>query len=225
MKKLLLLAAVVLCSLGHAQNKGASPSKAKDWRFGIKAGLNIANLTNTDETGISVSSRTGVNTGIYLHHKFGGKWAFQPELLYTTQGNIQRGSSQGIDVKITYMLDYIAVPLMFKYYPAKNFNLEFGPQLAFIVSKKLKGEGNGQSLTYDLDDFFAANGLDIKTNTFDLALNFGLGYELDNGLNFSGRYSLGMIKIFKGSDAVDSNGNDQIIKNSVFSFGLGYTFK
>lgn len=225
MKNLFLTAALLVCGLGMAQTDSPSKSGSSPVKFGLKVGVNFANLTNTDDAVTGVSIRTGINIGGYLNYKFANKFAFQPELLYSTQGNIQNGSSQGISIKATYMLDYITVPLMLKYYTSKKFNVEFGPQLAFIVSKKIKAEGNGQSFTYDFDDFFAANNINAKTNTFDLSLNFGLGCELNSGINFSGRYSLGMIKVFKGADVVDSYGNDQVIKNSVFSFGMGYTFK
>jgi len=225
MKNLFVTAMLLVFGLTMAQNSSPSKGSKTPIKFGLKLGLNIANLTNTEDGTSSISPRTGVNLGGYLHYKFADKWAFQPELLYSTQGNIQRGVSQGTDVKITYMLDYIAVPLMFKYYPAKSFNVEFGPQLSFIVNKKVKGEANGQSYTNDIDDLFAANNINAKVNTFDLGLNFGLGYELKNGINFSGRYTLGMLKVFKGADVVYSNGSEQVIKNSVFSFGMGYTFK
>ncbi|WP_264521383.1 porin family protein [Flavobacterium sp. N1994] len=221
MKNLFVTAMLLVFGLTMAQNSSPSKASKTPIKFGLKLGLNIANLTNTEDGSSSVSPRTGINLGGYLHYKVAEKWALQPELLYTTQGNIVQSNN----VKVTYMLDYIAIPLMAKYYPAKGFNVEFGPQLSFIVSKKAKGESNGQSTTIDLDELFAASNLNAKVNTFDLGLNFGLGYELKNGINFSGRYTLGMLKVFKGADVVYSNGSEQVIKNSVFSFGMGFTFK
>lgn len=225
MKNLFLITSILICCFVNAQNSTVANPNVKPLKVGIKTGINIANLTNTDEPGISSSSRIGFNLGVYLNYKFSDKLGFQPEVLYTTQGNVLKGSSDGMDLKMTFMLDYIAIPLMIKYYPAKNFNLEFGPQLAFNVNKKVKAESGGETVTIDLDELFAASGLDSKTNTFDFGLNFGMSYELGNGLNFNGRYSLGMIKVFEGSDVVKSDGSPQNIKNSVFSFGLGYTFK
>lgn len=225
MKKLFLITAILVCSIGTAQNQQETKPASKPLKYGLKLGLNFAKLTDSESGTSDTSPRNGLNVGVYLNYKFSDKFAFQPELLYTAQGMIEEGTSDGIDIKLTYKLDYIAIPLMIKYYPVKNFNFEFGPQLAFNVKKELEAKGNGQTLDFDLDDFFNDNGIDAKTNTFDLALNFGLGYELENGLNFSGRYSLGLTKVFEGSDVVDDNGNAQNIKNSVFTFGLGYTFK
>lgn len=224
MKKILVMAAILVSAMSVAQDDVTTKATAQPVKFGLKLGLNIASLTDFEDVGSDTKSRTGVNIGAYVHYKFSNKFAFQPEVLYTTQGAIQEGVSEGINLKITYKLDYIAVPLMIKYYPTKNFNVEFGPQLAFNVKKELEGKGNGETVTWDIDRFFEINNLEVKTNTFDLGLNFGLGYELDNGMNFGARYSLGLIKVFEGSDVVSSSGSAQNIKNSVFSFGVGYTF-
>ncbi len=225
MKNLFLIAAILICSLGSAQNNAVENSNGKSLKFGLKGGINIASQTDSRETGIGMEPRIGFNIGGYLNYKFTDDFALQPEIFYTTQGNRFYQYIDGVKLDLIFMLDYIAVPLMIKYYPSKNFNLEFGPQMAFNVNKKIKLKAEGQTLTYDIDDFFSSGGLDFKTNTFDFGLNFGMGYELDNGLNFNGRYSLGMTKVFEGSDVVRSDGTPQNIKNSVFSFGLGYSFK
>lgn len=217
--------AILISSIAIAQDNLTTNTTSNPVKFGLKLGINFAKLTDSEDSGdIDSKARVGVNVGGYIFYKFSKKFAFQPELLYTTQGLVNEGQSEGNEFKITYKLDYIAIPLMFKYYPAKNFNVEFGPQLSFNVSKKIQAKGYGESVTYDLDEFFDANDIDAKTNTFDLGLNFGLGYELDNGFNFGARYSLGMIKVIEGADLVDSYGNSENIKNSVFTFGVGYTF-
>ena len=224
MKNQFLMAALLICSIGIAQVKSQSKTASKPLQYGLKLGINSAKLTNSDG-GVTASPRIGINMGSFLNYRFTEKFAFQPELLYTTQGIINKGTVEGTSIKITYKLDYIALPLMMKFYPAKDFNLEFGPQVGFNVKKELEVKANGQSQSFDLDDFFSSNGIEAKTNTVDFALNFGLGYEIANGLSLNGRYTLGLTKVFEGADVVDENGNVQKVKNSVFTFGLGYTFK
>ncbi|WNM18136.1 porin family protein [Flavobacterium capsici] len=224
MKKLLVLVAVFVSSLAIAQGNTNTSSSSKPVKFGLKLGFNLAKLTDSESADVETKSRIGVNIGGFLYYKFSEKFAFQPELVYSTQGLVQQGSSEGINVDITYRMDYILLPLMVKYYPAKDFYIELGPQLGFNVKKELEAEGNGQSLTWDTDDFFDQNNIDAKTNTFDFGLNFGLGYEFKNGLGIGGRYALGLTKVFEGNDVVDGNGSSQNIKNSVFSLGLAYRF-
>ena len=224
MKNSFLLAVLLFTSLTFAQNKPQTNVVSKKVKYGLKLGLNISKLTDFN-TGNSISSRTGLNIGGYLNYKFNNKLAFQPELLYTAQGVVEQGVSNGINLKLKYKLDYLAIPLMLKFYPNKNFNIEIGPQFSYNVKNELEAKGNGQTLNFDLDDFYADNGIDAKTNKFDLALNFGLGYELNNGINFAARYSYGLTKVLKGSEVTDLNGNSLNIKNAVITFGLGYTFK
>jgi hypothetical protein len=224
MKNIFLTATILINCIAFSQTNLDSKSNSKSLSFGIKAGINVANFTDFKEPGYNTSPRTGFNVGGYLNYKFSEKIAIQPELIYSTQGSVTEGFASGINVKASYLLDYIAVPVMFKYYATKNFSLEFGPQFSFNISKKLKGESAGTTLTFDLDQFLIDNGLNAKVNTFDFGLNLGLGYQLNNGLNFNGRYTLGMIKVIDGADVVKSDGTEQNIKNSIISLGLGYTF-
>ena len=165
MKKLLLSAAFAVCSV-IAVN-------AQEVKFGVKAGPQITNLSgdNYDD----VDSKFGFHVGVYANMKFGGdQFAFQPELLYSTQdGKIDE---EGIDIK--YNFNYLNVPLMVKWYAYEGFNVEFGPQVGFNMSAKAKGDALG----FDIDE-------DIEENeTIDFGLNIGAGYELESGLNFGIRY-------------------------------------
>ncbi|MEO8515093.1 MAG: porin family protein [Flavobacterium sp.] len=224
MKNLYLMAALLVCSMGIAQNRTATKSSSNPVKFGLKLGVNIAKLTDSEGENMTTTPRTGINAGFYVNCKFADAFAFQPELLYTTQGINQKGFYGGTEVKTKYKFDYIAVPLMIKYYPNKNFNIEFGPQLGFMVNKEIEGKVFGETRSYDLDDFFKANGVKAKTNTFDFSLNFGVGTELENGLNFGARYSLGMTKVFEGRDITDIYGKPSDVRNSVFTFSMGYSF-
>ena len=225
MKKKFLFGTLLFCCIGFAQVKSATSSGSKVVKFGLKAGINSARLTDFENAGYTLTSRIGFNIGGYLNVNLNDKFVFQPELLYTTQGIVQNQVVSGTNIEITYKLDYIAVPLMIKFYPTPKFNIEFGPQLAFIVNKEFQGKGNGQTVNFEMDSFFQQNNIRLKTNTLDFALNLGLGYEIAKGLNLNGRYSIGTTKVFEGADNVDSNGNQSSVRNMVLSFGLGYTFK
>ncbi len=225
MKNQFLVVLILLCSFGFAQIKQGSNRGSKSIKFGLKAGVNLSSLSDLESPGYTLSSRTGLNIGGYLNVNFNEKFVFQPEILYTTQGIIQNQVVSGTNIEITYKLDYIAVPLMIKFYPTPKFNLEFGPQLAFIVNKEIQGKGNGQTVNFEMDSFFQQNNIKLKTNTFDLGLNFGLGFEIVKGLNLNGRYSIGTTKVFEGADNLDKNGNQASVRNKVLSFGLGYTFQ
>lgn len=188
MKKLLLSAAFAVCSV-IAVN-------AQEVKFGVKAGPQLTNLTGNDAFN-EADSKFGFHAGVYANMKFGGdQFAFQPEILFSTQG--AKIDILGEDIK--YNLTYFNIPLMLKWYAYEGFNVEFGPQVGFNLSGKAKFDGE----SYDLDEIEA----------IDFGLNIGAGYELENGINFGIRYGLGLTEITKEAGP----------KNSVFSLGIGYTF-
>ena len=90
---------------------------------------------------------------------------------------------------------------MGKYYIAKGFSVEAGPQFGLLLSGKYED-------------------VDVKDNfkTVDFGVNLGLGYKLNNGLNFGARYDLGL------SNINNVNGNSDKFKNAVLQVSVGYFF-
>ena len=183
MKKILTLA--VLTVLGFTN------VNAQKIQFGVKGGLNFANISgdNTKDIGAVTSFNFGVLSEIPISDKF----SFQPELVYSGQG-------YGFNDN-TIALGYLNVPLMGKYYVAKGFSVEAGPQIGYLFSAKNEN--------IDLKDSF---------KTVDLGLNFGLGYKLNNGLNFGARYNMGLSNINKADNSSNKN------TNGVLQLSVGYFF-
>ncbi|MDQ6527699.1 porin family protein [Flavobacterium sp. LHD-85] len=164
---------------------------AQEIKFGAKAGLNFATISedNTENADFVTSYNIGIMSEIPLSEKF----SFQPEIMYSRQGY-----SFNNDV---IAMNYLNIPLMGKYYVTKGFSLEAGPQIGFLLSAK-----NEKT---DVKDSF---------NTFDFGVNFGLGYKLENGLNFGVRYNLGLTDINNVDNSSIKN------KNGVFQVSVGYFF-
>ena len=98
-------------------------SNAQSIKFGIKAGANYSNL----------SVQSGSSSSLASYH-FGAVLEFktpiigiQPELIYSSQGTKVSGLN---DIK----LDYIAVPIVFKFYFTK-LSLEVGPQFSYLINE------------------------------------------------------------------------------------------
>ncbi|WP_333662405.1 porin family protein [Chishuiella changwenlii] len=205
MKKILLLLPLLVLTINaNAQTK-----------FGVKGGMNVSNLRGEDE---NADAKIGLYAGGYATIKIDDKFAFQPEVLYSAQGAKQEGNLNvdGIGnafAKVKYKVDYINIPLMFKYYATEGLSIEAGPQVGLLVSSKMNVKGHVLSSSQQFDTTVDAKDL---FKSVDFGLNVGLGYELSNGINFGARYNFGLANIS------DVGGK---IKNSVFSFGLGYSFK
>ncbi|WP_417859419.1 porin family protein [Xanthomarina gelatinilytica] len=219
MKKILLIAAVAVF--------GFSNVNAQEVSFGPKAGVNFANLNGDIEDN---DIRIGFHIGGAAEIMFTEKMGLQAELLYSLQGTKDSYSSTETIGGVTYSeeeeaklnLSYINIPVSFKYYIANGFNVEAGPQVGILVSAKSKYEyeervqGGGYDETYsesgdeDVKDYF---------KSIDFGMNFGLGYKMDNGLNFGARYNLGLMNI---NDS--ANSDDYKLANGVIQVSAGFMF-
>lgn len=212
MKKLCLVALAAIFSL--------TAVNAQDVKYGPKLGLNLASLNGDDAD--ELDGRTSFNVGGAVEIPISEKFSFQPEFLYSAQGAkfeetfVEQGIS--VDTETTIRLDYINVPLMAKYYVAEGFSLEVGPQIGILLTSEAEVEAsavvNGETVS-------ASETQDLKddTNGIDFGVNLGLGYTLENGLNFGARYNLGLSNVndFEGSDDIKTT-------NGVFQISVGYFF-
>ncbi|MCF1192823.1 PorT family protein [Mangrovimonas sp. AS39] len=181
---------------------GFLSSYAQTVSFGVKAGANFANLYgDLDDASMKIGFHVGGVAEIMINDKFG----VQPEILFSDQG--AKEDFEGVD--ISYNLSYINVPIMAKYYATENLSLEAGPQIGFLVDSKVKAKYEGDSATTDLEDI----------STLDFGFNFGLGYKLNNGLNFGARYNLGLSNVYDGEGS-----DDEKINNGVIQVSVGFMF-
>ncbi|WP_166924885.1 porin family protein [Flavobacterium poyangense] len=170
---------------------GFTNVNAQKIKFGAKGGLNFASVSGDDTKGIDAV--TAFNFGVLSEIPISDTFSFQPEVMYSGQGYSFNDN--------TVALNYLNIPLMGKYYLTKGFSIEAGPQVGFLLSAKNEKTDVKKSF-----------------NTFDFGVNFGLGYKLDNGLNFGARYNLGL------TDINNVEGSSSKNKNGVFQLSVGYFF-
>ncbi len=189
MKKILLVAAIALISMVSVNAQTS---------FGAKAGLNVANLSGDISDNEAL---VGFNVGFFAEITLADSFFLQPELLFSTQGTtIKDPLFDVFFLSDDLALNYINLPIMFKYDVANRFYLEAGPQIGFLVSAKLADE--------DAKDYF---------ETTDFGANFGLSYGFTEKLFAQARYNIGLSNIAKDS-------GDEKISNAVLSFSVGYKF-
>ena len=173
MKKFILIIAILF---GFSFN-----SQAQDIKFGVKGGLNFANINLDNDVDAEFDSRTGYHIGLVTQFSMLGMFALQPELLYSAQG------AKDID------LDYLNVPVLFKYKIAGIASIEAGPQFGFLVND-------------NVPDIF-----DSSLNDFDISGAVGAGVEISKFFAQL-RYNFGFSDAFDGGDS----------KNSNFQVSVGY---
>ncbi len=166
MKKIFIAGAVVLFGAVNAQS------------FGVKAGLNITNITN-----LEADAKVGFHAGAFMNMPLASSFSIQPEVLYNGKG--------AKDGDATVNLDYISVPVMFQYNAMPNLYLEAGPEFSFLVSAKAKAN----SVSLDIDD---------AVKSFDFGVGIGAGYYFTPNIGVNLRYVAGFTDAWEDNFTDDS---------------------
>ncbi|MFD2567126.1 porin family protein [Pseudotenacibaculum haliotis] len=165
---------------------------AQEVKLGLKTGLNIANIRVNS---LDADSRTGFHFGAIAELQLTDRFSIQPEVLYSQFGAEEESESLRIN--------YISIPIMAKYYIVDGFSFEAGPQFSFLANDEL--------------EVFSPIGSGVfnpEVNSFDLALNLGMGYQFNGGIFFQARYNLGLTNVQSNPD----------VKNGALQLSLGYRF-
>lgn len=204
-------------------------ANAQEIAIGVKAGLNLANMTDVE--GASPGTRVGAHIGPFVKLPITENFSIIPELLYSMKGSEISESFFGVNFEVSTKLDYLDIPIMANYQLDNGLNFELGPYVAFLLSAKSKVDILGVSEDVDIKE---------GMNSLDFGVGFGLGYRLENGLGFGARYNLGLASLFKETDVIatdlfgdpilDANGNPTMVtqdaygKNSNIMISVSWLF-
>jgi opacity protein-like surface antigen len=171
---------------------------AQSTAFGISAGYNslIASV-KVNESSAS-DSASGFYAGLFADFTATEKIHVQPEVLISYSTKDGDGGSM------------LVVPIIGKYLVDEKFNLQFGPQLDYILEDDSDG---------------------IKK--LGLGLAAGIGYDISNKISATVRYSLGLTnRLDESSFVFDEYSNEDPIFNDLdiktklnfLQVGIGYKF-
>ena len=195
---------------GFTQEAGAA---AMSSQFGIKGGLNLANLyvDNVQDQNV----KAGVVVGFYAKLPLSKGVSLQPELLYSNKGaqltysNIIQG--QGV---YRFNLNYVELPITFVFNIVKNFNIHAGAYTGYLASANVKNVQEGTII-----GITELNESDF--NRFDFGLAGGLGVDIGK-FGIGARYNYGLNEVGKaGTLAGELTKNS---RNSTLSFYLSFGF-
>lgn len=186
MKKLLFIAAIAGLTLTTANAQGIS--------FGVKAGVNFANVTGDDID--SADGRTSLQAGAVVNIGVSELFSVQPEVVFSAQGF--KTSDAGVDT--VGMLNYINVPVMADFVIAEGFSLQGGPQFGFNIGDDIEVDGENVG--------------SLDAESIDIGAGIGAQYKLPMGLFFQARYTIGLTDIVE----------DVNVKNSVLGIAAGWFF-
>lgn len=189
MKKLMMIAAMMLMGMGaFAQNEVGQVTLQP------KVGMNLATITGDGDQKMKV----GLLAGAELEYGIAENFGLDFGVLYSMEGC--RFKEDQMDKSLKYNLDYINIPILAQFYPAKGFAIKAGVQPAFNVRHKASYDGD----TADLDGI----------QSFNFSIPVGLSYEYQCFV-LDARYNIGITKLVKDADQG---------RNSTFSISIGYKF-
>lgn len=173
---------------------------AQQTEIGIKGGLSpyTLNFSNNSEKNGRSRTHLGFFTQIQLDRS--ARYFLQPEIIYSLQGAELTADNRLIT------LDYLNIPVLFQYSPAKfkGLRLQAGPQFGFLMTAR--SDQNG-----------AAVDLKKRLRSMDFGISTGVNYlHRPTRLGFDIRYNIGL-------RSISDNGSLRS-KNRGLQIGLFYLF-
>ena len=190
--------------------------KSKTTYFGIKAGLNFANVTNASS--IRAGNQTGFHAGVLAN--IGGKLiSFRLEILYSRQGyNYSNDSSSG-----SVNHDYISLSEMVGINITKYVQLQIGAQTGYLInaSATSNSQSTGNATADKILSYY---------NRFDYGFAGGLEIHPIAGVLIGARYDISLSSLYNNTFSTSSVGNyggytaNINFKNNVVQVFVGYRF-
>lgn len=194
---------------------------AKTVRFGIRGGVNLADMTARDVTAGTYSesqAKTAFNGGVFVNIPIGSKnFRLQPELSYSSQGGKMQGPS-GSTTPPTYEqdLDYVNLPLNFQFMTNNGLFLQTGPQLGYLVGAERSSSSNAQ---------IVPNGGNKENfDKFDFGWTGSVGYLSRMGLGVEARYNFGLTNIIQTDNVTTTTTLRNHWRTNAAQFSLIYHF-
>jgi len=191
------------------------PHSALAQQVGVKAGVNFASLTPEEDEDPDTSRRRGPVGGVWIGIAPTARVSFQVEGLFSEKGVTYQVPGSGGNDTLDVRLRYFEIPLLARadvgaWGSGARVFVAGGAAPAFKLSARGKAVLDGEERTRDIDD-------DIYSS--DVGLVGAFGVELGRAL-VEARYTHGLRHI-----NTDDNGDEDRIKNRVFSVMVGFRLR
>ncbi|WP_400192354.1 porin family protein [Hymenobacter sp. B81] len=209
-------------------------AQAQGIRLGLRAGANYSNLAGDLQNESTYNNKIGFLGGVMLNADLSGDGflSLQPEVLFSQKGFENKpteysrtvlgaGFTEKREGKVNY--NYLDVPLLLKI-NADGFVFEAGPQFSYLLSSSNETKTirtntvTGRSETFETENQNDVSGLKRS----ELGYAAGVGYQADNGLGLSLRYTGAFSDFVKPDNGAYFNGDLQNARQSAFQLSLGY---
>jgi hypothetical protein len=185
----LLTIATTLTSLTFAQG----------FHLGVKAG---ANIFKVDGTAIKDEFKFGYNLGAFAELGLSDKWGIQPEVMwnqtnYRTASNfneIYPGGKSDVEGK----LNYISIPVLLSFTPAKIISFQAGPQFGILLNKDKSLFDNGKE-AFKSGDFSMLGGVQLNIGSLKLGGRYVVGLANINDIDEKEKWKNQGFQVYLGT--------------------------
>ena len=188
----------------------AGPAQAQTIRYGLKAGVSLARLTNYNFVG--VRNQVGATAGLMADAALSEKLSLHPELLFSQKGlRVDESGPGGFSSSFQIRSNYLDLPVLLRL-KFGTFFAEAGPQAGYLLTLKRTETNNFSNVPATTSN--STNG----ARRLDLGFVVGLGYQLLGRWELGARYNGGILGVNSGSFGTSQP------RNSVVQFQAGYLF-
>jgi hypothetical protein len=156
---------------------------AQGIHIGIKGGANIAGI---DGRSFENGYKWGYTLGGFVELNLPGKWAIQPELMFSqtktqTSSEIYTIIPSGIN-NVNVNLNYLTIPILLSYKVIPVLSLQLGPQFGILMSSSQTIAGNVQG-AFKRGDFAMVGGAQVNLSKVKFGARYVLGLTDVNNVN------------------------------------------
>jgi hypothetical protein len=187
---------------------GAASLSGQTFRGGLTLGM-VASQVSGDQSG--GYNKLGFYASPYANFTFKENWRFQMEIGYIQKGSRENPSEENNHRSYKLNLNYVEVPLMFRWLYQEKLELEFGIAYSVLIS------------SYEEEDFVELNSRPFQTHNSSLVL--GVYYNLNDNWSVNFRTSNSITPIRKRKDGyVYIRRLNFGQTNNILTTGLFYSF-
>jgi hypothetical protein len=174
MKTIKILVAVVLMLITNNAMTAANETDNRErLKFGLKAGLNYANVYDSQSEEFHADAKLGFAGGAFISIPISKYLGLQPEILYSRKGFKGSGVILGNEYSFTRTTSYIDIPLQLALKPSEFLTFVAGPQYSYLLSQK--DEFKSTSFSHVQEEEFDND--NIRKNIFGFVLGLDINMK------------------------------------------------
>lgn len=170
-------------------------TNAQDANVGIKAGTNF---TKIDGQSFKDGYKLSFQGGLFMELDFNKKMGIQPEFLFSqTKSENNTGVINYTFQNNEVNLNYLSIPILFRYKVANILVLNVGPQYSFLLNKS-DNKLVGGSEPFKNSDFAMIGGAQLNFKYMRIYGRYAIGLNNINDLSESNKWKSQQIQLGLG---------------------------